>query len=280
MTNKLPHIEILGVKVHTLTLKQSINIIEEHINNNKVNQSLLIVKPYVSFLVQAHRDHAIRRLLNQAGLSLADGISLQWAASFLYGEPHTKPSLLKILRSVLFWLQKKAWVTQIIPERGAGVDTTIKLLQTASRYHWRVGVISGRADETNRIESSLKARIKGLNVSVWQGYFDPGSEQEQKIIQKVKQENLDLLFIARGFPLQEKFMFDHTNDALAKVQIAEGGTFDYDQLGGKVRRAPKPLRRIGFEWLWRAFTQSSKITNLIIVPNFIWLIYRMAIKQK
>lgn len=277
--NKSRQVDILGVKVDRLSVKQSIAMIESHINS-KSTRSLLVIKPYVNFLIRSRSDPEIRRLLNQADLSLADGISLQWAASFLYGNPHSKPTLVKVLRSIIFWLQNENWITQIIPERGAGVDATVRLLRTAQRNNWRVGIIGGHSSEIHNIKRNIKSRFPSLEPKVWNGYFQSGSSEEEKIIREVKKEHLELLFIARGFPLQEIFMFGHKSDRLALVQIAEGGTFDYDQLGGRIRRAPVIIRRVGLEWLWRALVQPQKLTNLITVPYFIWLIYRAAKKQK
>ncbi|MDD4901131.1 MAG: WecB/TagA/CpsF family glycosyltransferase, partial [Patescibacteria group bacterium] len=42
----------------------------------------------------------------------------------------------------------------------------------------------------------------------------------------------------------------------AKVGLSVGGSFDY--LTGKVRRAPRGLRRLGLEWLWRLFKQPRR----------------------
>lgn len=272
-------VDIIGVRVDQLSVNGGLEQITIHLRDG--TSSICVIKPYVKFFVLASRDEALRRQLNSADLSLADGISVQWAASFLYGRPKPKPNLLNLSRSLLVWIHRPGWISQIIPERGAGVDATTKLLQRAELTGWRVGIVSGPAKQTEMIRQNVLTRFRDLDfLRVWPGFFEPGSPEEVEIISQIKQAKLDILLVGRGFPLQEEFITTHKNGALAKVLIAEGGTFDYDQLGGTVKRAPQTWRRIGLEWLWRALSQPQKFSNLLLVLKFINLVYRQAKKQK
>jgi N-acetylglucosaminyldiphosphoundecaprenol N-acetyl-beta-D-mannosaminyltransferase len=57
------------------------------------------------------------------------------------------------------------------------------------------------------------------------------------------------------------------------VAIGVGGVFDY--LAGEVPRAPRWMRRLGLEWLYRLGRQPRRWRRtLIAVPLFLWAALR------
>lgn len=280
MSDKREVINIAGLYIDKLSVGEGIKSITKHLDSSD-NNSICLIKPYVKFFTAASKDPALATKLNKADLALADGISVQWAASYLYGQPKLKPNLINLFRSLLILIHRSEWISQVVPEKGAGVDATAQLLQMAEKRDYRVGVISGRIEQSKDTKANIAARFKGLNfLEVWPGYFDSSSTEETAIINQVKKAKLDILFVGRGFPLQEEFIIRESKKHLARVLIAEGGTFDYDQMGGSVKRAPEIWRRLGLEWLWRSLTQPKKLSSLFDVLKFIGLIYSQAKKQK
>jgi len=66
------------------------------------------------------------------------------------------------------------------------------------------------------------------------------------------------LWVALGLPKQEKWIFEHREKfEMLPVVIGVGAAFKF--LSGKVKRAPKWVGDLGFEWLWRLF-QEPKTT--------------------
>lgn len=260
-------ISILGVEVDPLTIEQANSAIEELVVD-PLESSAIVVKPYVEFLVTAQKSKDVANLLNQADLCLADGVSLQWAASYLYGKPGKK--FLAIPRSGLIWLQKPAWRAQVLPAKMAGATQTTDLLKRAERHHWKIGIIGGK-NRPIEITSAIQERFPGLGeLTVWSGYFE--SADEPKLVDEIAKSQLDILFVAMGFPRQELFMFRNRDKGLAKVMIGEGGTFDYAEMGGSIRRAPIWIQRGGLEWAWRLFRQPSRISRQLAIPRFVWAV--------
>lgn len=267
-------INILGVGFDDLTIDEANNKIVDYIKNNK--RSIYVVKPYVEFLVKANRDEQIKKQLNNADLVLADGVSIQWAASYLYGQPKTK--FLKLIRSLIFWLQDKSWRSQIIPEKMAGINQTIKLLDLANKNALKIGVIGGKSSP-QEIQLYLQNRFKNLSkVKCWSGYFN--KTDEAKIVDEIKKAKLDILFVAMGFPRQENFIVKNINSNIAKVSIGEGGSFDYDKLGGSIKRAPESMQRTGLEWLWRLGQQPSRVIRQLSIVKYVILVYKQAKSTK
>lgn len=229
--------------------------------------SFRYVKPYVAFFRSASKDESVRRAINGADLVIADGVGAQWAASYLAGEKH---SLWHWLHSILINMRQDAWLTRVIPERGAGVDTTHQLLLKAAQHGWRVGVLGGR--DPQRLERSLLDRYPLLQIGgVWSGYF--AARSESKLLGRIVEAKLDILFVALGHPKQELFMQTYKERGLARVLIGEGGTFDYDEMGGSLKRAPRWMRQVGLEWLWRILMRPADIRKSTAILPFMWRVY-------
>jgi N-acetylglucosaminyldiphosphoundecaprenol N-acetyl-beta-D-mannosaminyltransferase len=64
------------------------------------------------------------------------------------------------------------------------------------------------------------------------------------------------------------------------VLIGEGGSFDYDQLGGSIKRAPAWMRKLSLEWLWRLIIQPKRIRRQLAIPNFIKQVRKEKRSQK
>lgn len=117
-------------------------------------------------------------------------------------------------------------------------------------------------------------KLAGLNV--WGGYYD--ESDEPKLVAEIKAAKLDILFVATGFAKQELFIAKYIKENLASVLIGEGGTFDYKEFGGDIKRAPVWAQKIGLEWLWRLIIQPSRITRQVAVPKFIYKVQKQAKK--
>lgn len=268
-------IKILGVRIDPISIDDLNQRIIEHISSG--NKPLVIFKPYVEFLSLAARNEHIRELLNQSDINAADSTALQWAASYLYGEPPTASNSLSTLRSLLVNLQLNSWRNQIIPERMAGVDQTLPLLKLANTHKLRIGILGGPKDH-EQTRRAIQSRFSGIKLDVWSGYFTASTEKE--VVSAIHGFKPDILFCALGFPKQEEFIIRHRNELGAKVIIGEGGSFDYNQLGGKIKRAPNWMRKIGLEWLWRLLLQPKRIGRQIAIPVFIRKVQKQRKAQK
>lgn len=87
------------------------------------------------------------------------------------------------------------------------------------------------------------------------GYFT--TEEEKNIINIINNSGAKVLFIGRGFPLQEEFVM--RNKELLKVNLIwnVGGLFD--TLSGNKRRAPATFRKLRLEWLYRMMKEPLRM---------------------
>src|SRR6266705_1862110 len=78
-----PPIAILGVPFDNLTTSEAVELVEKMVASRRPHY---LVTANVDFLVQAHEDVELRRILFDAHLVLCDGTPLVWASRLL-GNP-------------------------------------------------------------------------------------------------------------------------------------------------------------------------------------------------
>lgn len=116
---------------------------------------------------------------------------------------------------------------------------------------------------------SKSADILNNNGHFVVGYINGflNSEDYVKFINKHKPR---IVVLAMGMPKQELVAIELKNKADYPCIIINGGAI-LDFIGGKVKRAPKWLRVIGFEWLYRLLNEPLRLFNRYVVGNFIFI---------
>ena len=277
---RYPKYELLGVEVDALTMDEANEAMGAWLND-PTHPSCYVVKPYVEFLDRASQDEPIRTLLNNAQLSLPDGVALSWATTYIYGG---EPSFTRLLATLADIVRKPQSLQHYLPDRFAGANATWSLLGYCAKNHFNVFLIGSPKDGT--IEQTAKViagRVPGIKIvgtapgDAEKLYHAPKRSDDSELItlaNRLTKTGADVILVGMGFPLQEAVMANLHKHLQHGILIGEGGTFDYDSFGGKQRRAPKAIQRIGLEWLWRLVLQPTRLGRQLAIPRFIYKIYR------
>ena len=250
------NITLAGVPVTIESKRAILAQIGERLDGKK---QTFIVTPYSEFIYAALYRDEVKELLAQADISVADGIGILLAETFLRWPFYFNNYYLKILEaftqlSILLVnsLFNPGLLKKKIPERISGQDLFWDLLKMASDKNLSVFFLGG-FDSTPEIVAKLALkRFPNLKVA---GVSNSGPGDPESIA-LIKEHSPDLLFVAYGPFVQEKFIVDHLNKLPILLAIGLGGTFDY--IAGVVPSPPKIFRRLGLEWFWRLFTQKSR----------------------
>lgn len=115
-------------------------------------------------------------------------------------------------------------------------------------------------------------------VGARNGYFDDCEIPE--ICAQVSAAQPDLLLVAMGNPRQERFIHENRSRLNANVTIGVGALFDF--MSGSVVRAPKPVRAIGLEWLFRLLQEPNRLSKryIIGIPRFLAALHRLKRAQR
>ncbi len=198
-----------------------------------------IVTPNPEILVIADKNPDYKRVLNEAELALADGVGVIIATRLMGNRLKQRIAGVDLLESICRYFADKPVTTSYL---GAGP-----------------GVAEITAER-------LQKKYTGLKVA-WttEEYFD-----------ELSTKKTDILFVALGSPKQELWINKNLNKLNAKIVIGVGGAFDF--ISGKVPRAPRFLRNIGLEWLFRLIIQPWRITRQLSLVKFIFLVIKQRFK--
>lgn len=267
-------VNILGIPIDSFTKEQSLHIVDQKIAGKK---PVFITTVNVEFLYQALNDGAVYEMLQHSSLNLADGVGVLWAAKFLsLNLPKDKfwrvvVGFLKLFGSLLAIIIYPKYLRTPIPERISGSDFIWDLSKYATKNDLRIFLLGGDPAVPEQAALKLQTDIYGLKVA---GVFEgsPRLEDEAKILEVIRKTKPDILFVAYGVPAEELWLERNLTKTGARIGIGVGGTFDF--IAGRRKRAPKFIRTVGLEWLWRLILEPRRYRRQTALPKFVWKVFR------
>lgn len=232
---------ILDVSIDNLSSVEAQESIAGFIENRQSRPARAVYFANVHSLHLARRMPEFLRTLQNADLVLADGSGLNIAGR-LTGQP--------------------------IRENLNGTDFTPRLLSLAERSGWSVYLFGARNGVVTQAGVAIQSMFPSLRIAgCANGFLEP--EDEAAVIEDMKRKKPDIVLVGLGSPRQEQWIEEHGAEIGAAVCLAVGGLFDF--LAGKFRRAPRWMRSLGLEWLYR-FLQDPKTKwdrVFIEIPGFL-----------
>lgn len=240
---------ILGVPVDAVNLDDALSAIGGWLHSpdqSRGPRHVVTVNP--EFVIAARRDARFAEVLRASALATADGVGITLAGRLL---------------------------TVPLEARVTGVDLVEGLAGLSARDErcrlFLLGAGPGVADEA---AEQLRARFPGARIA---GTFAGSSSDGRfaEIAGRLAGSSATVLLVAFGHPTQDLWVARH-REALAAhgilVAVGVGGSFDY--LSGRVPRAPRLIRRLGLEWLYRLVRQPWRWRRQLALPRFAVLILR------
>jgi N-acetylglucosaminyldiphosphoundecaprenol N-acetyl-beta-D-mannosaminyltransferase len=263
-------VEVLGVRFDNFTRSEAARAIA---SLAQTGHGAYVVKPYSEFMPRAARDPEIRRLLNDAALCLPDGIGVLWAAHYLSLRGGTLPALWQLPFSLASIALSPSSIRRPLTENMAGVDLTWQMLAALDAAGATVYLLGGTEAELRGARTQIASRLPGLRVlGAHSGHFDVKGAENDGVIAEINTVAPQALFVAMGFPLQERWIAANLPQLNVNVAIAEGGSFSF--ISGATRRAPRWMRRVGLEWLFRLVRQPWRLRRQLALPAFVWLVFQ------
>lgn len=202
-----------------------------------MEQGTWVVTVNAEMLLRAKRDPDYAQLLQQADVLLPDGFGL-----------------------VL-------WSRGLISYRFPGVDLTAQVLDHAEQQGLRVVCLVSAHGLSTAAEVQAAAQTRWPKLLLTAVECDPALSPDQY---QAALKDVQVALVNFGVPEQDEWLARIKKELPSmKIGIGVGGTFDY--WTGERRRAPKVLRSLGLEWLWRLITQpwrTIRIWNALV--GFSW----------
>lgn len=213
---------LLGIPIDVIEMPEVLSRIR---SAARASRPYLVSTANLNFLSASHKDLGFRETLLASDLCTADGVPLIWIAKLL-GIP---------LRS-----------------RVAGSDMFEALRSDRDALHrLRVFLFGGDEGVAAAACSALNSQDGGVLCA---GCFNPGycgvnEMSSEEVIALINASHADFLVAALGAAKGQEWLIRNHQRITVPVRAHLGATLNFQ--AGVHRRAPKILRRMGFEWLWR-----------------------------
>jgi N-acetylglucosaminyldiphosphoundecaprenol N-acetyl-beta-D-mannosaminyltransferase len=198
----------------------------------------------------ASRDRELRAFFASAPTVFADGAGVVLAARILGGR---------------------------LPGRITYADWVWQLSAFAEAEALSLYLLGGRPGVAQAAAARLKERHPDLRiVGVHHGYFDKraGSPENEAVLRGINAVRPDILLVAFGMPLQERWLMENWRRVEARVALTGGAVLDY--VSGELRRGPRLLTQNGFEWLARLLVEPRRLWRRYVLGNPLFLLRVLA----
>ena len=236
-----PRYVVLGVRVHAVTPRQTLERIERWI---ATHERRYVCHANVHGVIEAWRDPALRRVYNRAGLTVADGMPLVWVGH---------------------------WRGYRAVRRVYGPDLMLELAAHAAEAGHRCYLYGGSSGVADALAATFRTRFPGLRiVGTDAPPFRPlTADEDAEAVRRINAARPDIVWVGLGCPRQERWMAAHRDQLDAAVLVGVGAAFDFH--AGRVPQAPRWVMRIGLEWLFRLFQEPRRLWRRYLLYNTLFV---------
>lgn len=248
-SKKIPTVNIMNCPIHPLTMDQTITEIE---NNIKLNKQIHHVVVNAAKLVNMQTDKTLYDSVVNCDIINADGQSIVWAS--------------RILR-------------QPLPERVAGADLMINLMDLAGEKGYKVFLFGAKEEIVSKVAKMYRDKFGNQVIAGYRnGYYAEG--EEETIAKMIAESAAQMLFVAISSPKKEIFLNKYKDIIKIPFIMGVGGTFDV--ISGHIKRAPIWMQKAGLEWLYRTYQEPKRMWKRYLITNtkFIELLFREKFSNK
>lgn len=238
MTGVKRSFEILGIGYDNLTVGEAL---PRALSLTKGPGKYTLFFLNLDCLRIAHRDKEYRGILEKTSLVLPDGVGLRLATRLFGGS---------------------------MKQDCNGSDFSPILLRAAADKNLKVFFLGGKDRVAEEASENFVKIIPNLTiVGTHSGYVSNPSE----IVDRINRSGADILLVAMGVPLQEKWIDQNRTELNPTLCLGVGALFDW--LSGRKKRAPWILRALYLEWFWRILIDFRRLFARYIIHDLGFLMF-------
>ena len=199
--------------------------------------------PNAEIAFRAEEDEAFRALLGRADYLSPDGDGVVLGAA-LWGNP-------------------------LSHGKRAGVELGEEIARLCAEEGRGLFLYGGREGVAEEAANALRARYPSLSVvGTACGYGEGG----KAVADRIRACGAEAALVCLGSPRQEEWIDRYGGESGARLLAGLGGSLDV--YAGRTKRAPRVLRALRAEWLWRTACDPRRIGRLGAIPRFLLLCLR------
>jgi len=171
----------------------------------------------------------------------------------------------------LYWIR---YIRRLPCDHLCAAEIIFQLAEHAKKKDYRFYLYGGSPQVVAKMKENLEEMFPQMNIV---GFMSPPfrpltPEEDEKIVQEINALKPDIIFVGLGTPKQDYWIEDHLYRIKGAVMLAAGATFDF--FGGRIKMAPRFIRKSGFEWLFRLMSKDFfRLFRRYTVLNAIFLFH-------
>lgn len=236
-----PVFRLLDLDIENITMQEAVSLMQAGLRDNR-QQTICFVNPDCLNKMAGDRDY--HDVLKSADRIFPDGIGLIIAGKLLHSP---------------------------LKENINGTDMLPYLCRMAASEGHSIYLLGGKPGIAEAAAEKIQAEFGVAIAGTSDGYFNHETESS-RIIDDVNRSGASILLVAFGAPLQEKWIHRHRSQLRPALLMGVGGLFDF--YSGNIRRAPRWMREIGIEWIYRIMQEPGRMWKRYVIGNPLFL-YRV-----
>ena len=234
---------ILNQPIDTENIDEAVRLSKNALTEKK---QLKIITLNPEMVINALKNQEFKNALDKSELIVPDGTGIIWALKKIYG------SECKNIKRI------------------PGIELAEKILSIADELGKKVSIFGGKLHTLNTALKKLKEKHKNIRfVKSFDGY--QSKTMDKKIAEEIADEMPDVVFVALGTPRQEIWINKYSYLFPNSIMIGIGGSLDV--WSGEKPRAPKWVRKMHLEWLYRILIAPERIPRVLkSLPRFVWMV--------
>jgi N-acetylglucosaminyldiphosphoundecaprenol N-acetyl-beta-D-mannosaminyltransferase len=234
---------MLGININCLSYEEMYPLFDSWLaDKNGDSHSLAVINVHIC--VSALFDRKLRDIYNSVDLAGIDSMPfLMWARLFY---------------------KKEA-------DRFYAPDLMLEIGNAAREKGYTFFLYGGYPGAPDKIEQFLKEHFEGINVvGKYSPPFRPMTmEEDDDLCKMINDLRPDFLWIGLGSPKQDVWIREHRQKIKGCILMPSGATFDF--FSQKIKQAPRWIRSIGLEWLFRLTQDFRRLWVRYTVFNIVFL---------
>ena len=233
--------KIFNIKVQKVPELRLREILQSFYESDTQNQ-IVTVNP--EFILAAKKNDLFTRIINDSSLSTIDGTGIIHALKFLGHDIS-------------------------IDDRLTGAQLIYKLIDLSVANNGKIlfCLYSQGLTKKDQLKTILEKKFPNLRFYI-------GDEHDSVTLANMYKPQI--ILATMGAPRQDLWLYENmTKMPSIRIAVGVGGAIDF--LSGAIPRAPKIMRSLGFEWLWRLYRQPKRFKRIY---RSIFVFYYNVLKYK
>ena len=233
----LSRINIMGIEFNNTTMEKAIIGIKMRAKERKKTNIFYVNADTIN---QAYSRRSLRNILTKSSSVFPDGCGIKMAC--------------KIMKRPL-------------KENLNGTDMFPEICKMAQEEKLSIFLYGAKEGVALNMKNKLLKKYPTLKVV---GAINGYNFHDNEVVNMINHLNTDIVFVAKGAPIQEEWIDTYSHQIKAPIIIGVGGLFDF--YSENIPRAPIWMRKIGIEWTYRLMQEPQRLFKRYIIGNPLFLI--------